>query len=672
MIMREFLRRLNLAVSKNYMPDKSCIPYADKILEHELSILNSPPAVIKYGMQCKGFEGHVFSNPNHNYEDVKKKAYKVAPSQVGFMQKAEELRKEISPSYEPIPWHLDIITGYVYSLVWHTNVPVGKIDGVDAKTPSDFSRMYYVLTLAKAYRLTKDVKYRKEAMAQLLDWVAVNPAYYGPAWRNGMNVSIRITNVICAFSMLELDYDNKQDKKFIEILYELILLHTKFIAMTAEFAKQHNHLVAEVCALTLTTALYSDYNTTDDTALYNASLEKMAWYVVNREIIYQIADDGMDFENTTSYHAYVLEMFTYPIFHALRVRGCNNANDFVSYATKNKLISQESFDKLKKAAEALSNITQPDGNIPYICDNDAGRFIEWEANDKHNADTRSIACSVAVLLNDSSIVPASARDVDFIPASAFFDDAKPITSTFKQQSKFYEEAGLFVFADKDFFSVFRSGCRERDRQRLIGHMHNDQLSFTLCAKGKPFIIDTGTYTYTGDKVWRKKLKSIFAHNSVAIDDIETDKLNVEYSFAGASKKNLPYLVDYQVTENSATCTAEHTAYIKLPDKVTVTRTLTYNGNSFTGYDVISRNGIAPKDGEITERFIVNSDAKVELKDNKAIVELDGEFIEISTENGYIRTEVSYHSINYGMKKDTTAVVIVLPRNIESNKFTIKW
>ena len=69
--MKEFLQRLNLAVSKNYMPDKSAISCADKILNHELSVLGSTPAVIRYGMECKGFEGHKYYEPEPLPEDSK-------------------------------------------------------------------------------------------------------------------------------------------------------------------------------------------------------------------------------------------------------------------------------------------------------------------------------------------------------------------------------------------------------------------------------------------------------------------------------------------------------------------------------------------------------------------------------------------------------------------------
>ena len=681
--MKEFLSRLNLAVSPNFMPDPSCIPCADKILNHELSVLGSTPAVITYGMDCKGFEGHKYSNPDHNYLDTRKKAEEVAPKFIEFMNKAEKLSREYSPNYTPIPWHLDIITGYVYDLVWHTEVPVAKIVGVDAKTPSDFSRMHYLLTLAHAYRLTKDKKYRNEVCAQLLDWVAVNPAYYGPAWRNGMNVSIRATNIICTVAMLDIDLNDDKDRRFLEIVRELILLHTKFIGMTVEYAAEHNHMVAEACALTLTTALFSDEYSTDDIPVYNATIERACWHLISKQIERQINEDGFDFENTTSYHAYVLEMFTYPTLHALRVKGCKNAEEFIPYIQSHRLLSAVAIERLRSSAKALCMLTQPNGNIPYISDNDAGRYVEWEARNKHNADMRSIACTVAVLFNDSSIVPASAREIDFIASKAYFDNAKPIKSTFEYKSQIYHHIGFAIVAKNDFHCVFSSGGDSSiAKASHYGHSHNDQLAFTLCAKGKPFMIDSGTYTYTGDRPWRRKSRSALSHNTLIIDNIETDERIASAQFGEVAgekalqlvglKRKLNTLVSFETDGDKVVCTGEHVGYSILPDDVTVQRTLNYGGeNEVVFTDVIKRKNPSPKDGEITERFTLDSDCKVEIIDNKAIITNSGDTVELSTEKGFIRVEEGFHAINYGTKKDTATLVIVLPRDVESNTFKIK-
>ncbi|HEX9653598.1 MAG TPA: heparinase II/III-family protein, partial [bacterium] len=49
------------------------------------------------------------------------------------------------------------------------------------------------------------------------------------------------------------------------------------------------------------------------------------------------------------------------------------------------------------------------------------------------------------------------------------------------------------------------------------HGHEDKLSFELFAFGKPFIIESGTYTYVYNR-WHQYFESSFAHNTIVVDN----------------------------------------------------------------------------------------------------------------------------------------------------------
>jgi hypothetical protein len=197
------------------------------------------------------------------------------------------------------------------------------------------------------------------------------------------------------------------------------------------------------------------------------------------------------------------------------------------------------------------------------------------------------------------------------------------------------------------------------------------------------MIDSGTYTYTGDRPWRRKSRSALSHNTLIIDGIETDERIASAQFGEVAgekalqlvglKRKLNSLVKFEKDGDKVVCTGEHVGYEILPDQVIVQRTLNYGGENQVEFtDVLKRKGVSPKDGEVTERFTLHSDCKVEIKDNVAIIENNGEKVELSTEKGYIKTEQGFHATNYGTRKDTTTLVIVLPRDVESNTFKIKW
>lgn len=50
-----------------------------------------------------------------------------------------------------------------------------------------------------------------------------------------------------------------------------------------------------------------------------------------------------------------------------------------------------------------------------------------------------------------------------------------------------------------------------------GHGHADALSLILSSDGKDVLVDTGTYTYTGDQDWRRYFRGTRAHNTVTVD-----------------------------------------------------------------------------------------------------------------------------------------------------------
>ena len=670
--MEKFFERLKKVVSPNYKPSDDCIPFADLLVKHEFSILGSPLTKIYYGMKCKGFEGNFYYNPDHNYLDTRKQAEKVAPKSIESMQRAENLAKKLVPDYEFIPWHLDIITGYVYALDWHEDVPVACIPGVDAKTPSDFSRGHNLLTLACAYSLTKNKTYKKEAMAQLCDWLSVHPAYYGPGWRCGMNVAVRVANMVCATALLDLDLSDADDAEYLYLLKQSLVEHSRFIAMTLELWKEHNHVTSELACMTMLNALFSDEVSDDPVTLENFGYERIAWYTLNKQADHQIWDDGFNFENSVSYHAYVIEMFLYPTMHAARIYGCKTAKDVREFLTQRFHYSPEVFEKIRSMARVLKLITQPDGTIPYIGDADLGRFVEWEHRKKSCADMRFLSCVCAVLFDDATLLPVCVRDEDFISAYAFFDDAKILKPLPSPTSKALTDVGLTILSRDNFHCVFKAGSTTNHAD--CGHTNNDSLAITLCVDDKYIVVDPGTYTYTGDMTWRAKLRSINAHSTVVVDGEETNRVVSLYGFGGCDTETKTELVSYDETFDKITCTGKHNGFLRLVDLIHTYRTLTYTDHLLTIKDQFVRllPANAPKEGEIVQRFVLHPECTIEVKDGKAIVKRGNTKVCFASPNTVIRVEDAYFSPSYGTKQDTKALCFVSARNINDNTIEISW
>ncbi len=50
-----------------------------------------------------------------------------------------------------------------------------------------------------------------------------------------------------------------------------------------------------------------------------------------------------------------------------------------------------------------------------------------------------------------------------------------------------------------------------------GHNHADLLQIVVSSGKQHFLVDSGTYTYNGDKRWRDFFRSTHAHNTIAVD-----------------------------------------------------------------------------------------------------------------------------------------------------------
>jgi len=106
-----------------------------------------------------------------------------------------------------------------------------------------------------------------------------------------------------------------------------------------------------------------------------------------------------------------------------------------------------------------------------------------------------------------------------------------------------------------------------------GHGHADALSLCLRRHGRDVLLDTGTFTYTGDPLWRGYFRSTAAHNTVTVDG--ADQAVQETAFMWSR----PYqvrLVRAEQHEGAFRCLARHDGYARLDGKVMHWRGLTIN------------------------------------------------------------------------------------------------
>jgi uncharacterized heparinase superfamily protein len=114
-----------------------------------------------------------------------------------------------------------------------------------------------------------------------------------------------------------------------------------------------------------------------------------------------------------------------------------------------------------------------------------------------------------------------------------------------------------------------------------GHGHNDVLSFELWAAGAGVLVDSGTYTYSGDATLRQALRSTAAHNAVRVDAQETSRLGPGRWLWLIENDAHPFRVRWSSDSERDEFFGSHDGYRRLADGVIHTRHIVFDKQQLT-------------------------------------------------------------------------------------------
>lgn len=445
---------------------------------------------------------------------------------------------------ERIDWHTDFKTEHTWPLVHHTRLTLSAPEGgYDVKVPWELSRFHHALRLGQAYRYSDNEEYAREIVAQVEDWIARNPAGFGVNWAGPMDVAIRAVNWIWAYHLIQDSRALTGD--FLALWLASLRQHGEYLLRNLEDGwPRTNHLIADLTGLAYLGILFPEL---PGAARWRAVGLGRLWAEIER----QVYADGVDYEASTGYHRLVTEM-------ALSVAGLCVANDIPIPAVARA--------RLALMLDAIAVTTQPDGTVPAIGDADDGRLHPLTVHPdpaRMAADHRHLLALGSVVLDRQPpcreewaaaagdewqdafwFFPAEAADCYFhvmgVRAAAGeppppirqepWPLPRPQDAVVVQRqeaarlaaSRAFEAGGLYVMRSGDFHATIRAGDIGQDGAG--GHAHNDALSLTLCAYGRTFLIDPGSYTYTADPAARDAFRATAAHNTLQVAGAEINRL----------------------------------------------------------------------------------------------------------------------------------------------------
>ncbi|MGH9448504.1 MAG: heparinase II/III family protein, partial [Terriglobia bacterium] len=377
----------------------------------------------------------------------------------------------------------------------------------DHKIVWELNRHQHLVTLAKAYCLTRQERFIAELIEQWQHWREENPYPTGINWASSLEVAFRTLSWIWVSQLLAGSF--LVPEAFHSDLTRALALNGRHIERyLSTYWSPNTHLLGEAVALLFIGVLCP--------ALRSAlRWRELGWRIVLEQAERQVEPDGTHFESSLYYHVYALDFF----LHARIL------------AAANLIPVPEAMDRaLVKMMELLCGISQA-GPAPRFGDDDGGRLFDPSRNwGRRLLDPLSIG---AVLFDREDFKAASRglteETVWLLGAEAATRfDAFPLGAR-PLASRSFPAGGLYVMASGEANSgppaehlsppsgapplqlVIRAG---RVGGGNSGHGHADALSVHLSAGGEEWLTDPGTFRYISAGPEREYFQSTAAHNTL--------------------------------------------------------------------------------------------------------------------------------------------------------------
>lgn len=406
---------------------------------------------------------------------------------------------------------------FLFDLPWDMERTVELVDfkkeinwfympGDDPEYIYQLNRHRYWVCLGQAYQITGDEKYADAFAAQLTDWVEKSPltdANKPLTWRT-IETGLRAENWIKAMGYMA-ESPAVTEEVFDTFMKSLIVHGEYLYGHDVPFSVKSNWGVLE------NNGLYAIGKML--TGCADAQWQKrgqefaaLALKRLERQIITQVQDDGVHWEQSPMYHNEVLKCY----METLRVA-----------ALYGDQVPETITSRVKKMVYADRMWQCPNGCQPAGGDSDV-------------TDLRDILSVGALQFHDPVLKSGGCKVLDYEGIWDYGMEANARYET--MESELPEDTFTWMKESGNFY--LRSGW-ERDADYLHvrcgslggGHGHCDKLHFDLMINGEDVFVDPGRFTYV-DSEDRARLKSARGHNVLTVDGEEYTQYLGSWSVKG--------------------------------------------------------------------------------------------------------------------------------------------
>lgn len=551
-------------------------------------------------------------------------------------------------------YNFDQVPNWNYDAIRNIKTPLDFGKSIDYRDSSKIGDIKYIwepnrhlhlVTLAQAYALTKEEKYKDCLIQHLTSWLDQCPYLKGLNWTSSLELAIRLINWSIVWQIINqvdpLALDDKLKKRWLDSVYQ----HCHFInGHWSLYSSSNNHLIGEAAGLFISSITWPYWNE-------NSTWHDKSKKILENEIINQTYDDGINKEQAFSYQSFVLEFF---IFSGLAAKTINS--DF----------SQEYWKQIEKMIEFIASIMDVNGNTPMIGDADDG-IVNNLSQDPYFCPYQSLLATGAVLFNRS----------DFKNKSKKIDDKTKWLLGLEAENKFqllptystehlktsFPDGGYYIIGtdfgtNKEVKLITDVG--ELGYLSIAAHGHADALSFTLSVAGKEILIDPGTYAYHAKKKWRDYFRGTSAHNTLRIDGIDQSVSGGNFMWL---KHARAVCTEWSENEKETTLIGKHNGYERLVDPTTHQRKIKLDKDKKLFF---IEDTILCKKQHVIERFwhfsehcdvTMNDNGKITVTNsNQKVIIMPKQQVKADIYFGNEDLPSGWISRKYDVKSPTTSVV----------------
>jgi len=499
------------------------------------------------------------------------------------------------------------------SLSWNRLPDFGEYG--DIKLIWEASRFPQVYAFINAYAYTKDEKYAKACLGQIVDWIDANPYPNGVNYKCGQEITFRVIAWMVAVDYFR-DFLSKEDEeKIVQNIYVSILRVDANIDYAARAVK-NNHSLSEAVGLILFGLYFEQFDE-------SKRLLKRGINYLQRESVYQVYEDGSYIQHSFTYERLALDVLSFVIMISEK-KGFN--------------LPIEIKQRHEKMISFLNAFIQENGWLPNYGTNDGANLFPISENDYR--DFKPSLNFASALAFKSIIFSKNDALIELFGLGIKKQQELEILQRF-------DDGGYYVLKNKNLFVYIRChSYKNRPAQ-------NDMLHLDVWYKGKNIFCDAGSFSYNTDKKFKNNFNGTVGHNTIMIDDENQMEQVLNFGWSNWTQSKL---IHYEKDSFEG----EHYGYQKKCG-IVCNRAVVVCEDRLTVVDTI----ISMKD---------NTDIKQIWNTKEKVVTIDKFTVQVGDcllrANYPIMIEESYISDYYNSYETGTKIVIVVDNTSDSGIETV--